>query len=622
VTRELLAELSDLCHKDVVFSAIISNLARSAPFLDIPESEIILNKIESWEKEIGATQEMDRDSVLDYSVWFDPEVSLSTPIGDHMPPAPLHNGRIRRSLQDWARRMAGTLLFPQIQMNKTMSRATARAYQSARVGYEGGPADTRISSADVERFYADTGYRVPGVCEIRQAWKFNELTPRTYFSQGGTTFHASKYIRDIANTLSEHFPEVDYKTRFSYHDLEISDEHLAFIYDYTSFTSLLSELKFFLSRLATETMGVPICVVDSYHGIINTTLGSVLQEYNEVCNRLPEYSLERFDLDLGVLSHRISGFLGVYGNISLSTTLHGLHACQLCGDLGGCKCVGDDVYGSAKAEGRDKPEIIARIQALGEVNPLKVRWWPHVDIENEDAAQDRTWPYTKRPFFRFGDRMFLEQSLYLPIFGLIAPIPDGHREDDTDAFYKTKILATQVLSLIRQWSSLHPPPRVGQKLLLEGYVQMLYKRLGIPEDGYLPFESFNIGQEIVKGLFVPSIKGDFLEREVWSKMEERFGADQIRLVRIPKTSREPFYQWRELIKYRGDERETCMERRLSYLQSMDWAMVERVFEERFMDFEEYSSFYSALIAGEFASVYSACISVNAPSWVDEFLLIE
>lgn len=86
-----------MIHKDIVASAIISNLCRSAPFLNISSTEAEKNRIQSWEKEIGATRGPDRDQVIDYSVWFSDEPNAyKKPISQHVPPAPFHNSRIRQ----------------------------------------------------------------------------------------------------------------------------------------------------------------------------------------------------------------------------------------------------------------------------------------------------------------------------------------------------------------------------------------------------------------------------------------------------------------------------------------------------------------------------------------------
>lgn len=106
--------------------------------------------------------------------------------------------------------MEGKLLYPQFQSNKTVGRQTAANYTNIVHGEEVAQVDTQVSSGDRERLYADCGTKVTGPCELRQAWKYNDITPRTYFSQGGTTFHASKYIRIPINELTNMFPEVNY----------------------------------------------------------------------------------------------------------------------------------------------------------------------------------------------------------------------------------------------------------------------------------------------------------------------------------------------------------------------------------------------------------------------------
>jgi hypothetical protein len=620
VTRDVVSRLSTFCHKDVVFSALVSNLARSAPFFALSIQEVEENKIESWEKEISASLGLDRLPVLDYSVWFsDEDLDSTRALSTFLPPAPSTNRRIREGFRYWASTMTGALLFPQVQSNKTMSRGTASRYWSIVEQQETGNQDSEVSSSHVERMYALTGIETQGPCELRQAWKYNDLTPRTYFSQGGKVFGASKYIRQVMNTLVNVFPESNFITRFSINDVELTSMHTAFIYDYSSFTSNFTEFKYFLDALADYCEDVPIRVVDSRQGVINWTLGGLIREYNQVCNKMGDFSAIRYTGEHTVFQHSRAGFLGVYGNIAGSTCLHALHAANLVGDSGGSKCVGDDAYGARILnEMFSRSDLVSAIQSLGEVNEQKINIWNFIDIEDE-GDDDHGWQYTKRPIDRLHNRVQLEQALFLPIFGLVNPIPDGVHESPREAYERVKILAQQTFSLIRQCRQLYPPLDEPQKGLLRKYLGMLYMQLGMPREGRLPFESSRILDLNVSGLLIPSLREGFLDEDPWSLLEDRFTSRASVLVTIPKMSLDRVVRLEEILRESGNPVESCMDHRLSYLVNMGWMLSRGLDEIRYMDYPEYQRFYNLLFAGSLNRLYECRIVDSCPRWINELV---
>lgn len=600
----------------MVFAAIASNLSRSAPFLNISLDEVDSNKHASWSKEFEATQGVDRLPVIDYSIWFSAEGdSHLKPLSPFLPAAPHHNLRIKNSLAKWKSSMVNKLLYPQVQSGKSLSRMTAATWYSKGRNEETGDFPTNVSSADLEKWYADTGEEIEGPCEMRQSWKYNDLTPRTYFAQGGSAYHASKYIRDIATSLSNMFPETGFISRFSYNDLEVSEQHTTFIYDYSSFTSNLTELKYFLQALSEFVDDVMVRIVDSRHGVLHTSLGALIRDYNDVCNQECEFMRNRWmEDDTAIYRHNKAGLLGVYGNIALSTVLHGLHACQLAGDASSAKCVGDDVYGSYKVDaGIRSREIIDAIQSLGEIQKSKIRWWRYRPIEDE-SGDDRAYPYIKRPFDRLETRMILEPALYLPIFGLINPIPDGVHTDPEDLATRIKILCVQTYACIRQIRVIMPSLRVLQILMVENYIRCLYRAIGLELDGRLPVETFYVGKERFSGLFVPKVDGNFLMSDPWDLLAERFGSHESTLIRLPMMYRDKDDCDEEVL--RGEDWcTTTMSRLLSYLKTMDWLEVEQLHEERFMTYVEYKDFYDALFAGDLYNVYRVRLRRLAPKWL-------
>lgn len=619
---QITRHLSDLCHRDIAGAAVVNNLARSAPFLNISQTEVNANRIESWEKEIAATTGPVKPQVIDFNVWFsDEEEYAYHPLSEFVPPAPKHNIRIRRLFREWKDNLSGRLLFPQMQTNKTVSRDSARIYHDRVHDQEVGSTDKSVSSADLEKFYKDSGIRVGGGCELRQAWKYNEITPRTYFAQGGSAYHASKYIRVPINEMTNSFDQTHFITRFSYRDLLLDDQTTAFIYDYTSFTSLLGEIKYFFEALAGFCDDTMVYIMDSRKGICEQNLGELFREYNQVCNIQGEFTVQRYlDGENSPLIHEVAGFLGVYGNIASSTSLHGLHACQLCGDDSDCRCVGDDIFGILRlGDNYSRDQVIQAIETLGKIHREKIKWWPFKEIEDE-GEDDHAWPYIKRPFDRLDNKMILEPALFLPIFGLINPIPDILNRERETIYVRIKLLATQTYSCIKQAQTLYPPLEIHQKQLIQAYIRFLYKALGVHLKGYLPCETFLVNQKPIRNIFMPCIEDDdFLDVDPWDLVRYRFDAFKLSAIRLPRMVREPLENQSEvLIRFR-EPIETTMNQVLAYLRRIDLVVCEEINDDWILTFEEYVAFYEALFRGDLVKEYNVSLIVKDHLLVNDLL---
>jgi hypothetical protein len=349
-------------------------------------------------------------------------------------------------------------------------------------------------------------------------------------------------------------------------------------------------------------------------------LGALIRDYNEVCNKRGGFSISRYkEEDLAVYRHMRAGFLGVYGNIAGSTTLHALHAANVVQDQGGSRCVGDDVFAAVDLSGDMKQQdILSSLQSLGEVHESKVNWWMFRDIEDE-GDNDHSWVYTKRPLDRFHNRMHLEQAIYLPIFGLILPLADGIHGNPLGVQDRVKILAQQTYSVIRQVQQLFPVPEPAQQNVLRKFLEAMYMSLGCPREGRLPFESFTIGGENVSGLLLPSLEYGFLESDPWSLLENRFVNRSSVLVKIPRSLSDPVFRLSEVLRDKGNLVETCMESRLRYLRNMEWLESDSLSEIRYMEFLEYREFYDMLFAGRLHRLYSVRLLDSCPRWISELL---
>lgn len=620
--REVVDILGTFIHKDPICAAILNNACRSAPFLGLTAKEADANRTGSWEKEIFACSGIANGPALDYTCWFSEDSKdRNKPLGMHLPSAPIHNTRIHGKFLEWRKSMEGVRLFPQIQTGKSMSRVTAKRYwENKDPSRLGAQFDSNVSSAMVERVYADDGVEIQGPCELRQIWTYNDLTPRTYFSQGGTAFHDSKYIRLPLNRLSDHFEEVNFITRFSIQDILIHDNDTVFIYDYESFTSNLEEFKYFMAELAAFCDGVMIQVVDSREGVLNYDLGNLLREYNETCNNRGQYMVLRYlPEDFTLYEHGRAGFLGVYGNIVGSTVLHGLHATQVDGDFSDGKCVGDDAFiRRLYHEGMvDQSEIYSRLRALGIVHAEKTTSWGARGEELESDTMS-TWPYCKRPIYRSANRMIHEANISLPILGRLCGFQDEVRCDEGEDHYElVKIAAIQTLTAFRQVKSLLEtnPVKTSSLDILINYLDYVYARLGLPREGCLPFESFRSSEGIIiTGVLVPPIDHSIFCEDTWNLLKRRYDNADIFLL-VPQTTMDEEICDEELIQ--TGSASGIASQVTSYLVKMGWARSTQRKMLASFTYDEYARYYKRIFDGDAVFVYDFVMCDNYPTWITE-----
>lgn len=608
---DLIYKITDECIYPI-FSGLLSVLLRSAPIFMLSEVEVSDNKRNSFLKEYFASIDQDRDQVLDYSVWFDKELS-GNPLSHFLPPRPI-NSRIAEIFSNWRQMYQENriILFPQLTGTRSISRMSAYLYHQAHGRDEIEWKD--VTPIDLERTYAETGKVVGGPCELRQAWKYNDLTPRTYFALGGTAFHGSKFIRSIANGLCNLFPSTNFMSRFDVNRLQISKENEVFTYDYTSFTSNLTETKYFLLDLAEFMKEAPVVIVDSFYGPIDTTVGDILLEYIQTCVSHPSFMVNRFlDGFYEEIIHNKSGMLGVYGNISLSTGLHGLHACNLCPD-GDCNCVGDDVIGSTDL---DRDDFFSAVGSLGSISVPKTRFWEYRGIE-EDQYESRKWPYTKRPLERIENFLLHHVAYSFPIFGLLIPIVDGIHEIESEEILLShyRLLSVQCKSLVKQIRA-YPDMSMDERELLLGFVGFLYKEYRIPEEGRFPWDQIRARDGVRYGLHIPP-----LAAYVTGNLNEGMGeAFEPGVHRVPMTTVVD-----EKISFCPSRLETSRSglchghMMLGYGEKLGWLVREKAFVQMHFDsLDSYTNYASAINRGHLLPLYDVQIH-SVPVWFFPLLI--
>jgi len=335
---------------------LLINIVLAAPML---ESTIEDEKNKSISKEMQVMESLARKTTINYRSFFcrgseDEPVHPTTPINKEM------NLRIRTSIDSWLKQLKSKILFPHM-TTKSVASNTANSIRAASLEFCD---KEEITGQDMETLYAREGFWPEGECEMRQKWYPSGVTPRTYYAAGGSTYRASRYLRDPFNLLSDQFEPTERYSRVDRFRMRTnSEDDYFFIYDLTSFTSAFHEQRHFLSWLSLYARGTTVRIYDPHSGIIRKDLGDMISEYNEVCNIFPTYSLGVGDFVASdvVLFHGVAGFLGVFGNLVTCTLCHGYVMSQHCESTNNLGVAGDD----AVIATQNHTDLLPTVHSLG-----------------------------------------------------------------------------------------------------------------------------------------------------------------------------------------------------------------------------------------------------------------
>lgn len=601
--------VTDFVKVSPIRSGFISVLLRSCPFLDI--ESIRTEWQEGVDKEFHATQQEDRPQVLNYSVWFGVNQVTRGALSVYLAPQRYLNLEIQKRLRDWRDSLEGRLLLPHFSDKKHIGRESGRNLAKAK-GYTHEEDVTemgkRTTTAALEKWWETSGTGVVGPAEMRTVWKFNDLKPRVYFAMGSTTYYSSRYVRKIFNTLANSFNPTHFLTRMNTSRIMPSDEDRVFIYDYTSFTSNMAEQKYFLDHLASFCDGTMVRVLDTHRGILNISLGSLIRGYNDDCNRLPAFSRERIEPgDESVYVHKIAGFLGVYGNITSCTILHGLHACQICGSLDRCNCVGDDAVIAQRRE-KDPSMKIAKdaINSIGTSHDKKF----HIFEDGGLYPQRSGWQFIKRPLDRFINRLYVGELLDFPIFAYAYPYSDSFHIslEGNDA---GKMIAVQTGRLFETIRLRFNDPTREEKDLILGYLHTLYFGLKFPYGGSLPTK------EIIERhgpIYIPPlVYGVFEEPWIDILCHDAYGE----VIRAPKFVLEEDGDVVPRSFKPGDQYVGRSVRELSFVGKLGYCSSSLVVLDRIVD-DSYLRDSRDLLSGTAFLEYVVSFLVESPPWWEEF----
>jgi len=489
--RRWILHLSD--NSSWVSCSIIWMLCRCCPEMGVIESDDILK--EGIIKELLASQEpFGLDKINDYSSFFYHHTPLDASLG-YSPAAEQLARRFSINIHRAARNLSQSVLYPVVQRRKNMSGQTGLLYSMHYPDVR----PSEVKSSDLEVHYYNTGERIQGQSELRWSWKFNDLKPRPYYCIGGRDYWPSRYIRKIAASFLDACPtsKLERRKDIALQFLDVAPDDYLTLWDYTSFTTSLSELRHFLFYLARflesceDLHKHTIKLVDFYNDepIIHIPIWEILDHYNESINVFSDFSILRvldiLDMEDSPTSDLVqsnSGMLGIPGNIGFSTLLHAYHlegqASMQGRDV--MLCIGDDAFATTL----DHPShrLIPHMNRLGTIHQDKFEIFQPCR-EGDGPA---TWKFVKRGLTRDAYGVTMGILFNLPIFPLFFKnIPRnrtrlGHYEYQQAC----ETMLHQVSSLL--WAIHQQPEHCSESdlRLLRDYQFALYRSFPF---GRLPF---------------------------------------------------------------------------------------------------------------------------------------
>jgi hypothetical protein len=476
-----------------VLRSLLSLLLRSIPLAD--ESDAFDSISSGIAKELQTTQQTTKHATLCYPFLTDLATSISMPMHPDLPFRPFLSAAIYHRLLRWKERLRNKLLLPQCSFKSVGDISRDNLLHMAHVNFTEGFKQP-VSTADLERFYAETGQRVSGPCEVRMAWKYNDLKPRIYYAIGADAYFAARYTWEIFDSLQRSFKCSDPRTRYQFHRFPMIDfdQEVFMIYDYASFTSNLADFPRFVAELGVFLKGTGARLFDTHRGIVEIDLSHLLDTYNNICNIEGEFDISKVvHLEDGssrlILNHHVAGMLGVYSNITGSTALHGLVGMTIAGTEDRINTIGDDASGVFDTSRMSIDETKDCIRIIGDIAEDKFEVWTEDQCTEEDGIG---WHYTKRPLnIEYGvvDTGWMPDFPIYPV--LLSECDRVHTVQEKKFDERRRIAILQSIRLLESMRS-----HVGLiddtdiQIVLE-FLTWLYGLLRIPVNGSLPSRSYH-----------------------------------------------------------------------------------------------------------------------------------
>jgi len=388
ISKMELARFMDNLHDSSVDLSLVSYFARAEGFNDRTEATNVIRDQIDKEFMAAVLYPVGQTQMNNYD-WIEPSGDFQTSTE-----AKFNRGlyRLRKQFSIHHK----TLIMPYRTDLKNVGYRCQSMLREAKS--EGNSSDLMDSTTgDLLRHYYKTGIQVQGPLEVRLRWDYGILKPRVYYSLGGSSYWPGLYIQPIANALNEILQVTDPATRFDVSRLrDVSPEEILVTYDYTSFTTCLAELKFFLHWLGISLRGITMDVLDVNTGVEAIDIGDYILAYNQACNIHQEFDMSRIfgnDEEFTCYRQGRSGSLGTQGNIAFSTLNHGVHLSTFTQTPDEDSCVGDDAL--LVIQQVLFPTFCEYVRSLGHINDSKFSSIPFPETPAD--SQRHAFKYLKRP---------------------------------------------------------------------------------------------------------------------------------------------------------------------------------------------------------------------------------
>jgi len=464
-------------HLSPIVAGLLSVMTRMAPYQDYSSVEEELRS--GIAKELKAAVEKYHPTTSTYESIFHPSRSVrnSTRLFPNLPIRSTVHEDTFRALSKSKSQLQKARFYPQCSTKTIGKRArrngniTFPRLQTATCQVE--------STVDLEKIYHATGFKICGETEVRTAWRYNDLKPRVYYARGPDQYYVSRPIQLVFNIILENLPNVSKFGRHNPITMPHSLDDVVFIYDYSAFTSTLHEIRRFTSKLADFFSDTFISIVDSHLGIQSVNLGELLHEYNQLCNIEADFDAsDLLDMEEFILRHNC-GMLGIPGNISSCTLLHGIHLAVIIGSLHRNKVVGDDAIGRFVVGELEEEELCSALGNLGVVARTKMEFWRPGDLMTDT---DQAWHYVKRPMTVIEGRICVGRLVTWPDISNIFHFTDAyHTIRDLDLRRRVEKYCSQLLRFITECEESDPSDM--DIAIIEKCVRHFHRAMGFTANG-------------------------------------------------------------------------------------------------------------------------------------------
>jgi hypothetical protein len=472
--------------------SILSTALRSAHLLPGEAEQAISDGVV---KEISVTQRDDLLPSLQYPFFYSREACLRIPMHPDLPFRPFLLLLYRHRFLRLKLKLSSLLLIPRT-THKTCGKLTRERFWAAVYPniYDWERPTTAITTANLEQLYMEEGIQVDGPCEVRYAWKYNDLKPRVYYAIGASAYNHAKYVHSVFDELVKISRSTHPLTRYTFAGFpQLSfPENTFIIYDYASFTSRMIDFKEFVREFAQFLEGTMVKVFDTSRGILEVDLGHLVHQYNDACNQNGEFCVTRIFDSMGVssgeyvvLEHKVAGMLGVFGNIVGCTALHGIVGVQICGGDENGNFIGDDAgIACLEMERFEVYQIKESVRSIGEIADEKYEIFEGNDEEYEDSD---SWHYTKRPI---GVEQGGIKHGWMPEFPLLAPARGLNLDHVTvklpEFRLRRRIFVRQVTRFLNSLTAHQDEVSEEDWDLVQFILKDCYRKLQLPIYGAIP----------------------------------------------------------------------------------------------------------------------------------------